>query len=106
VSVLAVDPLGRGGDRRRVGDVQCNGFSGSVDGLRGLLASLLPGRRELLEAVYIDEIDAVCDAALTVRADAPGRGDSMAEIARRAGVGRVAPPRDAPDGRLTSCRCR
>ena len=31
-----------------------------------------PGRRELLEAVYIDEIDAVCDAALTVQADTPG----------------------------------
>jgi AcrR family transcriptional regulator len=31
-----------------------------------------PGRRELLEAVYIDEIDAVCDAALTLRAEAPG----------------------------------
>jgi AcrR family transcriptional regulator len=31
-----------------------------------------PGRRELLEAVYIDEIDAVCKAALTVQADTPG----------------------------------
>jgi AcrR family transcriptional regulator len=31
-----------------------------------------PGRRELLEAVFIDEIDAVCDAALTVQADTPG----------------------------------
>jgi AcrR family transcriptional regulator len=31
-----------------------------------------PGRRELLEAVYIDEIDAVCDAALSVQTDAPG----------------------------------
>ena len=31
-----------------------------------------PGRRELLEAVYIDEIDAVCEAARTVRADTPG----------------------------------
>jgi AcrR family transcriptional regulator len=31
-----------------------------------------PGRRELLEAVYIDEIDALCDAALTVQADTPG----------------------------------
>jgi AcrR family transcriptional regulator len=31
-----------------------------------------PGRRELLEAVYIDEIDAVCDAALTVQAGTPG----------------------------------
>jgi AcrR family transcriptional regulator len=31
-----------------------------------------PGRRELLEAVYIDEIDAVCDAALTLQADTPG----------------------------------
>jgi AcrR family transcriptional regulator len=29
-------------------------------------------RRELLEAVFIDEIDAVCDAALTVEADTPG----------------------------------
>jgi AcrR family transcriptional regulator len=31
-----------------------------------------PGRRELLEAVYIDEIDAVCDAAQTVQAGTPG----------------------------------
>jgi AcrR family transcriptional regulator len=31
-----------------------------------------PGRRELLEAVYIDEIDALCDAALTVEGDTPG----------------------------------
>jgi AcrR family transcriptional regulator len=31
-----------------------------------------PGRRELLEAVYIDEIDAVCDAAQTLKADTPG----------------------------------
>jgi AcrR family transcriptional regulator len=31
-----------------------------------------PGRRELLEAVFIDEIDAVCNAALTVQADTPG----------------------------------
>jgi AcrR family transcriptional regulator len=30
-----------------------------------------PGRRELLEAVYVDEIDAVCGAA-TVQADTPG----------------------------------
>jgi AcrR family transcriptional regulator len=31
-----------------------------------------PGRRELLEAVYIEEIDALCDAALTVEGDTPG----------------------------------
>jgi AcrR family transcriptional regulator len=31
-----------------------------------------PGRRELLEAVYIDEIDALCDAALTLQTDPPG----------------------------------
>src|SRR5450631_4365399 len=31
-----------------------------------------PGRRELLEAVYIDEIDALCDAALSVEGDTPG----------------------------------
>jgi AcrR family transcriptional regulator len=31
-----------------------------------------PSRRELLEAVYVDEIDAVCNAALTIRADTPG----------------------------------
>src|ERR1700728_2434796 len=31
-----------------------------------------PGRRELLEALYIDEVDAVCDAAATFEADTPG----------------------------------
>jgi AcrR family transcriptional regulator len=31
-----------------------------------------PGRRELLEALYIDEVNAVCDAAQTVNADTPG----------------------------------
>jgi AcrR family transcriptional regulator len=31
-----------------------------------------PGRRELLEAVYVEEIDALCDAALTVEGDTPG----------------------------------
>jgi AcrR family transcriptional regulator len=31
-----------------------------------------PGRRELLEAVYIDEVDAVCKAAQTIEADTPG----------------------------------
>jgi AcrR family transcriptional regulator len=30
-----------------------------------------PGRRELLEALYIDEIDALCDAARAIRADTP-----------------------------------
>ena len=30
-----------------------------------------PGRRELLEALYIDEIDALCDAAETIQADTP-----------------------------------
>jgi AcrR family transcriptional regulator len=30
-----------------------------------------PGRRELLEALYIDEIDALCEAARTIRADTP-----------------------------------
>lgn len=31
-----------------------------------------PGRRELLEALYVDEVDAICDAARTVEGDAPG----------------------------------
>jgi AcrR family transcriptional regulator len=31
-----------------------------------------PGRRELLEALYIDEVDAVCKAAATIEADTPG----------------------------------
>jgi AcrR family transcriptional regulator len=31
-----------------------------------------PGRRELLEALYIDEVDAVCEAAETFDEDAPG----------------------------------
>jgi AcrR family transcriptional regulator len=31
-----------------------------------------PGRRELLEAVYVDEIDGLCKAALTISADTPG----------------------------------
>jgi AcrR family transcriptional regulator len=31
-----------------------------------------PGRRELLEALYVDEVDAVCDAAKTVEAETPG----------------------------------
>jgi AcrR family transcriptional regulator len=31
-----------------------------------------PGRRELLEALYIDEVDAVCRAAATLEADTPG----------------------------------
>lgn len=31
-----------------------------------------PGRRELLEALYTDEVDAVCDAAGTLRAETPG----------------------------------
>jgi AcrR family transcriptional regulator len=30
-----------------------------------------PGRRELLEALYTDEIDALCAAARTIRADTP-----------------------------------
>ncbi len=30
-----------------------------------------PGRRELLEALYIDEIDALCEAAGTIQADTP-----------------------------------
>lgn len=30
------------------------------------------GRRELLEALYVDEVDAVCAAAATVDGDAPG----------------------------------
>lgn len=29
-------------------------------------------RRELLEALYIDEIDAVCEAAAVIRGDSPG----------------------------------
>jgi AcrR family transcriptional regulator len=31
-----------------------------------------PGRRELLEALYTDEVDAVCEAAGTVEAETPG----------------------------------
>ena len=31
-----------------------------------------PGRRELLEALYVDEVDAVCAAAATVCGDSPG----------------------------------
>lgn len=31
-----------------------------------------PGRRELLEALYIDEVDALCQAAETVEAETPG----------------------------------
>src|ERR1700734_400954 len=31
-----------------------------------------PGRRELLEALYIDEVNAVCDAAETFEAETPG----------------------------------
>src|ERR1700761_6813384 len=31
-----------------------------------------PGRRELLEALYIDEVNAVCDAARTVEGETPG----------------------------------
>lgn len=31
-----------------------------------------PGRRELLEALYVDEVNAVCDAAETVEGDTPG----------------------------------
>jgi AcrR family transcriptional regulator len=31
-----------------------------------------PGRRELLEALYTDEVDAVCTAALTVDGETPG----------------------------------
>ncbi len=31
-----------------------------------------PGRRELLEALYIDEVNAVCEAAETLEAETPG----------------------------------
>jgi AcrR family transcriptional regulator len=31
-----------------------------------------PGRRELLEALYIDEVDAVCEAAQTLESETPG----------------------------------
>lgn len=31
-----------------------------------------PSRRELLEALYIDEVDAICEAAQTVRGETPG----------------------------------
>lgn len=31
-----------------------------------------PGRRELLEALYVDEVDAVCAAAATVDGETPG----------------------------------
>src|SRR3984957_3997788 len=31
-----------------------------------------PGRRELLEALYIDEVNAVCEAAETIDGETPG----------------------------------
>src|SRR6201996_7208108 len=31
-----------------------------------------PGRRELLEALYVDEVNAVCEAADTLEAETPG----------------------------------
>src|SRR5580692_2350886 len=31
-----------------------------------------PGRRELLEALYIEEVDAICKAAETVEGETPG----------------------------------
>jgi AcrR family transcriptional regulator len=31
-----------------------------------------PGRRELLEALYVDEVNAICEAAETVEAETPG----------------------------------
>jgi AcrR family transcriptional regulator len=31
-----------------------------------------PGRRELLEALYVDEVDALCEAAKTIEGDTPG----------------------------------
>jgi AcrR family transcriptional regulator len=31
-----------------------------------------PGRQELIEALYVDEVDAVCAAASTIEADTPG----------------------------------
>jgi AcrR family transcriptional regulator len=31
-----------------------------------------PGKRELLEALYVDEVNAVCEAAETVKAETPG----------------------------------
>src|SRR5947199_2249846 len=31
-----------------------------------------PGRRELLETLYTDEVDAVCEAAETLEAETPG----------------------------------
>lgn len=31
-----------------------------------------PGRRELLEALYVDEVDAICEAAQTLQAETPG----------------------------------
>ncbi|BEP14112.1 TetR/AcrR family transcriptional regulator [Acidothermaceae bacterium B102] len=31
-----------------------------------------PGRRELLEALYTDEVDAICEAAATAEGDTPG----------------------------------
>jgi AcrR family transcriptional regulator len=40
-----------------------------------------PGRRELLEALYADEVDALCRAAETVGADTPG--DTLAAWLRR-----------------------
>lgn len=32
-----------------------------------------PGRRELLEALYADEVDALCEAARTAEGDTPGQ---------------------------------
>ena len=31
-----------------------------------------PGRQELLEALYTDEVDAVCEAAETIAGETPG----------------------------------
>jgi AcrR family transcriptional regulator len=31
-----------------------------------------PGRRELLEALYVEEVDAICEAAATVEGETPG----------------------------------
>jgi AcrR family transcriptional regulator len=51
-----------------------------------------PGRRELLEALYNDEVNAVCEAAETIDADTPGAVLGawlyrFFEFSRRAGVG-------------------
>jgi AcrR family transcriptional regulator len=39
-----------------------------------------PGRRELLEALYTEEVDAICDAAEVVAGDTPGKRHIASEL--------------------------